>query len=213
MARKVVAEELNRDRIISSARELFGTCGYRALTMRSIAKSLGYSHGALYYHFKEKSELLYELIVKDFDDLFYELRRHITEAVYINNSLLMKMMISFIRFGLENPRHYEMIFMMDDEELQKYANREQSRCFDLFSTVIRQLANSKISTETVDPNNIAWNIFMSLHGFISYNIYYGYKFADVEAIVQDHVQFLCGMMELGRVDKTSNLLVRNHVIA
>jgi len=213
MARKVVAEELNRDRIISSARELFGTYGYRALTMRSIAKSLGYSHGALYYHFKEKSELLYELIVKDFDNLCYELRCTITDAVYINNALLKEMMIAFIRFGLENPRHYEMMFMMDDEELQNYANREQSRCFDLFSSVIRQIAGGKMSAESASPNNMAWNIFMSLHGFISYNIYYGNKFSDVEMIAQDHVQFLCGMMELNRLDQTSNMLMRNHVIA
>lgn len=213
MARKVVAEELNRDRILSSARELFGTCGYRALTMRSIAKSLGYSHGALYYHFKEKSELLYELIVGDFNELQYRLRRLISEAAYTNHVLLKKMMIEFIRFGLEHPRHYEMIYMMGDEELQIYANREQTRCFELFSLVLKQLAGGKLNTELTEQKNLSWNLFMSLHGFISYNIYYGYKFVDIENIVEDHIQFLCGMIEVNRIEKSPSIPLRNHVIA
>ncbi len=66
MARKAVAQELSRERILTEARELFATFGYRALTMRSIAKAMGYSHGALYYHFNEKAELFYALIKEDF---------------------------------------------------------------------------------------------------------------------------------------------------
>jgi len=212
MARKVVAEELSRDRIVSSAKELFGTCGYRALTMRSIAKSLGYSHGALYYHFKEKSELLYELIVSDFDNLYNELRLIMMEAIYINCALLKKMMMMFIKFGLEYPRHYEMIFMMDEEELRVYSNREQARCFELFSLVIKQLFGSKGNTDE-RQSNLVWTLFMSMHGFISYNIYYGYKFADIENSVQDHINFLSEMMEKKYMEQASTSLIRNHVIA
>ena len=36
--------------------------------MRSI-RHLGYSHGSLYYHFKEKAELFYAIVMKDFNDL------------------------------------------------------------------------------------------------------------------------------------------------
>lgn len=209
MARKAVAEELSRDRILAGARELFGTCGYRALTMRSIAKSLGYSHGALYYHFKEKAELLYELIIKDLNDFYYRQRKYITEASYINIPLLKKMMMEFIRFGLELPRHYEMMFMMDDDELQAYSQKEQTRSYELFYSVIHQLDGSKSHKESTV--NLTWSILMNLHGFISYNIYYGNKLANVQKIAEDHVRFLCEMVESACMD--SNLPLRGHETA
>jgi AcrR family transcriptional regulator len=213
MARKAVAQELNRDRILDGARELFGSCGYRALTMRSIAKALNYSHGALYYHFKEKAELLYELIVDDFDELHYRQRCHIAEAPYAGISLLRKLMTDFIRFGLEFPRHYEMIFMMDDEELQVYSKAEQARCFELFSSVIKQIIGGKPGMENSAHLNVPWNIFMSLHGFISYNIYYGNRFADVHKIVEDHIHFLCGIVDMSRVETKAKVPMRSHETA
>jgi len=213
MARKAVAQELNRDRILDGARELFGIYGYRALTMRSIAKALGYSHGALYYHFKEKAELLYELIVDDFNELHYRQRRHIAESNYASVSLLRKMMMEFVRFGLECPRQYEMIFMMDDEELQMYSKAEQARCFELFSSVIKQIIGVKPGIDTSAHLNVPWNIFMSLHGFISYNIYYGNRFEDVHKIVEDHIQFLCGIVDMSRVDAKAKVPIRSHETA
>jgi len=213
MARKAVAQELNRNRILEGARDLFSSCGYRALTMRSIAKSLGYSHGALYYHFKEKAELLYELISDDLNDFHYRQRRLVAEASYAGTGLLSKMMYEFIRFGLEYPRHYEMMFMMDDEELQAYAKSEQARSFELFATVIKQIVGNKPGFDAATQYSVPWNIFMSLHGFVSYNIYYGHRFVDVQKIAEDHIHFLCGIVEMSRMEAKSKLPMRSHETA
>lgn len=69
MARRAVEQELSRERILEAARHLFITKGYRAISMRSIGQHLGYSHGSLYYHFKEKAELFYAIVVEDFNYL------------------------------------------------------------------------------------------------------------------------------------------------
>jgi AcrR family transcriptional regulator len=190
MARKAVAQELSRERILEEARGLFATHGYRALTMRSIAKSMGYSHGALYYHFKEKAELFYALIRDDFSTLLHRQRELMKAYPQPNIGLLQRLMLEFIRFGLENPNHYEIMFMINDAEILTYSRTEQAQCLDLFSYVVREVLASH--GENADNHyKLPWSLFMSLHGFISYCIHYKQSYEEVQRLAEDHVQFLC----------------------
>ncbi len=52
-----------RDRILASALELFNQQGERKVTTNHIAAHLGMSPGNLYYHFKNKQEIIYELFL------------------------------------------------------------------------------------------------------------------------------------------------------
>ena len=190
MARKAVAQELSRERILEEARQLFAEHGYHTLTMRSIAKAMGYSHGALYYHFKEKAELFYALVNKDFHMLLEKQKEMLSRTRMGKKGQLQKLMLEFIRFGLENPYHYEIMFMINDTELQMYSRTLQAQCLDLFSTVVR-------SAMLVQPGNeqkmysMPWSLFMSMHGFISYNIRYQQNYEDVKRLAEQHVSFLC----------------------
>lgn len=47
-----------RSRILDVARELFATDGFDATSVKQIAKRVGLSDAALYYHFKNKREIL-----------------------------------------------------------------------------------------------------------------------------------------------------------
>jgi AcrR family transcriptional regulator len=193
MARKAVAQELSRERILEEARGLFATHGYRALTMRSIAKSMGYSHGALYYHFKEKAELFYALIRDDFSTLLHKQRELMREHPQPTIALLQKMMLEFIRFGLDNSNHYEIMFMINDAEILSYSRTEQAQCLDLFSGVVREV----VANRGVGPDKhftTPWSLFMSLHGFISYCIHYRQSYQEVAKMAEDHVHFLCRSM-------------------
>jgi len=190
LARKAVAQELSRERILEEARQLFAEHGYHTLTMRSIAKAMGYSHGALYYHFKEKAELFYALVNKDFHMLLEKQKEMLSRTRMGKKGQLQKLMLEFIRFGLENPYHYEIMFMINDTELQMYSRTLQAQCLDLFSTVVR-------SAMLVQPGNeqkmysMPWSLFMSMHGFISYNIRYQQNYEDVKRLAEQHVSFLC----------------------
>ncbi|MFC0214444.1 TetR/AcrR family transcriptional regulator [Paenibacillus chartarius] len=190
MARKAVAQELSRERILEEARGLFATHGYRALTMRSIAKSMGYSHGALYYHFKEKAELFYALIRDDFSTLLRRQQELMSTYAQPSIVLLQNWMLEFIRFGLDNPNHYEIMFMINDSEIMTYSRSEQAQCLELFSEVVRDVVSSYNDNSEISYT-LPWTLFMSLHGFISYSIHYKQSFAEVEKMAEDHVHFLC----------------------
>lgn len=194
MARKAVAQELSRERILEEARQLFAEHGYHALTMRSIAKSMGYSHGALYYHFKEKAELFYALVAEDFKMLLGQLREMLSRSRLGEVGQLEKLMLEFIRFGLDHPNHYEMMFMIKDPELSRYSRTEQAQCMDLFATVVRPLIARHPESEK-KLYSLPWSLFMSLHGFISYNIQYNQSFNDVKKLAEWHVRYLCSSLE------------------
>ncbi|MCP1309759.1 TetR/AcrR family transcriptional regulator [Paenibacillus tyrfis] len=190
MARKAVAQELSRMRILEEARQLFIQHGYHALTMRSIAKSMGYSHGALYYHFSEKAELFYALVNEDFKMLLERQKDMLNRSRLGDIGQLEKLMLEFIRFGLDNPHHYEIMFMIKDPELLRYSREEQSQCLDLFAAVVRAVVSRQPGNEK-KMYSLPWSLFMSIHGFISYNIHYNQAYQDVRKLAEQHVKYLC----------------------
>jgi AcrR family transcriptional regulator len=53
--------DTTRTRILETARELFGRVGFDGATVREIAKQVGITDAALYYHFRSKREILTSL--------------------------------------------------------------------------------------------------------------------------------------------------------
>jgi AcrR family transcriptional regulator len=208
VARKAVAQELSRERILEGARELFTSCGYRALTMRSIAKAMSYSHGALYYHFSDKAELCYALIKEDFSKLLHHQRELIVREQGLGINLLHKLMMEFIRFGLDNPHHYEIMFMINDPELLSYSRSEQAQCMELFATVIKQVVTGQAGADT-RKFTLPWNLFMSLHGFISYSIHYNQNFKDVRKLAEEQVRLICNSLGLDKAELRPTVTLMN----
>ncbi|MBU5440738.1 TetR/AcrR family transcriptional regulator [Paenibacillus sp. MSJ-34] len=189
MARRAVEQELTRERILEVARHLFVTKGYRAISMRSIGQQLGYSHGSLYYHFKEKAELFYALVAEDFNELCLLIERVSGQAPGEGVSKLEYVMLEFIRFGLDNPHHYEIMFLTRDEEMLAYCRTEQARCLELFAAIVRQSLSGKELTEKA-RQNIPLSLFLAVHGFISYYIQDQVSFDEIKPAALAHVKFL-----------------------
>jgi AcrR family transcriptional regulator len=198
--RKAVNEELSRGKIMEAARELFAEHGYRAVSMRMVAKALGYSHGAIYYHFQEKAELFCALVAEDFrrlSQLLIEVseRSRLAETAEGANirvqsaRVLKEVIVEFIRFGLDNKKHYETMFMIDDPEVQAYAQPEKFRCYEQFAELvtheIRELTGRSVDVRT------PWLLFVSMHGFVATYIHTDQTFQDQESLARLHADFLC----------------------
>ncbi|AOZ92175.1 TetR/AcrR family transcriptional regulator [Paenibacillus crassostreae] len=189
MARRAVEQELSRERILEAARNLFITKGYRAISMRSIGQHLGYSHGSLYYHFKEKAELFYAIVVDDFAHLSHRLIQAVGMQDLEGLTKLEYLMMDFISFGLNHPHQYEIMFMIRDEELLSYCRNEQGHCFKLFTSLVLKCLNEEQMSG--DPESLPRTLFLSLHGFISYYISDRVTFEEIQPIALSHVKVLC----------------------
>jgi AcrR family transcriptional regulator len=73
-SRRVERKERLRGEILSAASKMFADRGYEAVTLREIAKEIGYTHAVIYQHFPDKWHILAELsretiglMVRNFD--------------------------------------------------------------------------------------------------------------------------------------------------
>lgn len=183
-ARKVVDQELSRERILEVARDLFVAHGYRHLSIRQIAKELNYSHGAIYYHFESKAEIFYSLVRLGFKKLDVELNEILLDEATANHQKLENTLLGFIQFGFRNPSLYEVMFMIRDSEIDAFIQQEPNLSYERFAKAIHQLNGGKANIQSI------WSIFLSLHGFVSHLLRSNQPYENVAPMAKAHVQFL-----------------------
>lgn len=98
-----------RHEILQAASELFSEEGYESVTLRRIAEKIDYTQGAIYFYFKDKSEILTEICRETFSGLAarFDLlaKRHedpIRRLEMCSRAL--------IEFGREHPYHFRTVF-------------------------------------------------------------------------------------------------------
>jgi AcrR family transcriptional regulator len=163
-----------RTLIIDAARELFVTLGYESVTMREIAKRIGYSATSIYLHFEDKESLL--LAVCDTDML--ALAASLQEIMQITDPVeRMKVLgLGYAEFALTHPNQYRMLFMTPrepcDPEIStvKQNSAEQDAYFQLKTVVGDVYLAGKFKPEYKDPELIAQTIWAGMHGVCSLQI-------------------------------------------
>ncbi|MFP7494514.1 TetR/AcrR family transcriptional regulator [Terribacillus saccharophilus] len=173
--------DLTKDKIIEQARVLFIQQGYEKVSMRGIAKVLGCSHGALYYHFKNKASLFSEVL----DYYFHELNSIINRIMQQKDTdKVHDLLLEFIRFGLDHPHQYELMFLLKSEEMDSLMQRPATDSFIRFEAAVREAGG-------VDPQNgEIYSIFLALHGFVSLHLHRVENFDAAADAAEIHVEFL-----------------------
>jgi AcrR family transcriptional regulator len=105
--------EDRRTEVVAAARSLMVRQGVEAVSMRAIAAAAGVSPAALYLYFPDKLVLMAAVV----DDLFQGLLAAFTEAVEAAAAApepfarLAALMDAYVRWGLEHPDEYRLMFM------------------------------------------------------------------------------------------------------
>jgi AcrR family transcriptional regulator len=163
-----------RTLIIDAARELFVSKGVEAVTMREIAKGIGYSATSIYSHFADKEAVLRAICDTDFLALATSLK----DIMQIPDpkermSTLAK---GYAAFSLSHPNHYRLMFMKphapcgpDDSSLE-HNNAEQDAYMQLKTVVTAVYDAELFRTELTDVDLIAQTIWAGMHGVCSLQI-------------------------------------------
>jgi len=122
-----------------------------------------------------------------------------------NANLLHKLMMEFVWFGLNNPHHYEMMFMINEPELRQYSRTEQAQSMEMFAIVIRQVVADQPGAES-RKFTLPWNLFMSLHGLISYCIQFKQSYEDARKLAEEHIRLICVSLELDSYEQQRPLV-------
>lgn len=108
---------LRKRAILREAACLFREQGYRASTLRELAKRSGILVGSLYHHFSSKHEILFQLMDRTMTDLIDKLSQQIMEKESAEENLL-KAIYFHIQYHVSDPDST----YITDEELRNLEN-------------------------------------------------------------------------------------------
>ena len=114
-----------REDILQAALRIVEEKGAAGLTMRAVAGLLGYSATAIYQHFTGKEDLLLALKLQAGDLLTTEME--LARAEPTLEEQLFQMGRRYIRFGLQNPTFYQLMFQDMSPEAMSTQQRERMR--------------------------------------------------------------------------------------
>ena len=163
-----------RKLVLLKSKELFIKYGYTSITMRKIAQEIGHSPGSIYLYFKNKNEVFFELFNEGFRLLYNQQLNVMKSGISDPFERLTAMGKEYIRFALENPEYYDLMFMMPNPE--KFGENAKSgkgakesfgmMSFDLFREIVKDCVDAGYY-KGVDANTAAFAIWSFAHGIVS----------------------------------------------
>ncbi len=179
-----------RVEILDAVDELLTIAGNKddAVSIRAVADMVGCTPPAIYLHFFDKNELLYEVCARK----FLELEKTIDEATTGITDPIQILDVStraYVRFGLDFPEHYRFLFMnksiLTPEQLDEMRrtgvtglSRLVDRCKSCIDSGAVVATNAKL---------MAFGIWSIAHGVVSLMIAKPHvEWPQVEALL-DHV--------------------------
>lgn len=163
-----------RNLVLEKAKALFLKEGYTNITIRKIARAIGYTPATIYLYFQSKDEILYELHNEGFR-LLYEYKMTIGEPE-ISSALdrLHKGGKIYIDFALENPDYYELMFNMPEPRnfMAQHKHKEGSaddyamRSYEFLKKSV-QLCKDEGYFRDVDVDTAAFTFWSVVHGMVA----------------------------------------------
>ncbi len=151
--------------LLEAARDVLSHEGYDGLTIRRVAERAEYSLGTVYSYFADKDDLLYALVREDFARLTERLLA--IRETHQGAAAVREMLLSYVRMGLEQPRSYEIMFMLRPKLASRNVGDEPGENpYAIFRGCI-VAAIERGEFRRADPDLLAQMLWASVHGLVS----------------------------------------------
>lgn len=184
--RKEKQKEEIRKMILDASMKLFVEEGFEKVSIRRIADIIQYSPTTIYLYFKDKNEILFYLNQAGFIKLLEQNK----ELPLLQNPLLRlhKMGENYIRFGLENPEYYDLMFIqpapmekLAELNLGEWKNAELTK--EMLKNMIAECMAKGI-IKNHDVTMVAMAFWGLVHGLVSLSIRRRFeKMVDPEEVI------------------------------
>ncbi len=157
-----------RKRILDASMQLFVQEGFENVSIRRIADIIEYSPTTIYLYFKDKDEIFFNL----HEIGFLKMQEMNKDLATIQNPLirLHKMGENYIRFGMENPEYYDLMFIQKEpmEKLTEmgceWENGDAALTL-LRNTIMECMEKGYIAK--MDPILLSLSVWSTVHGLVS----------------------------------------------
>ena len=156
-----------RQQILSTAKILFIQQGYHGLSMRQIAEALGVSKAALYYHFRDKEELLLAILDSYLDQMETSLQKIRQEQVGARRQI--RTLVELILFQPADQRAVIRLSSQEMAQLSQPARQAFDRAYHRkFLDPIRSIFQEGIQSgelRPVDPTVATWALLGMMYPY------------------------------------------------
>lgn len=142
--------------------------GFGKLSMRKIANHADVTATSIYLHFDNKDDLLLTLIEESIE----RLKEYLNREVDFSKDFIQQLedlSRAYIRFALEHPQQYEIIYMVRPEEMPRYPKEKFQQIRSAYELLAEIIENGK-EKEWIDVDDSvisAYTLWAQLHGIVS----------------------------------------------
>lgn len=155
--------------ILDASVKLFLEHGYDGVSIRKIADIIEYSPTTVYLYYKDKNEILFEL-----HEIGFKKLETFNQGIFdIKNPLLRlhKLGENYLRFGLENPEYYDLMFLIPApiefiNKMKECDWKGGDNALNLLKMLLEESMNQKL-IRPGDINTMAMAIWGMVHGLVS----------------------------------------------
>lgn len=190
---------LREDILEAASRLFFEQGGAEGMTMRAVAAAAGVSPPAVYLHFADKDELIFAVC----QGLFTRLDEAVEGAADGIDDPIEAMKArgrAYVRFGLEHPDHYRVLFMQAPGNQPLHYGPEEvkaSAAFGHLMNNVATLATDPRVRDDIDPYELALDCWAFVHGLTSLLITKpDFGWPDADAMLDGHFdRMLSGLLK------------------
>ena len=157
-----------RRRILDAALRLFLEQGFEKTSIRNIAEAIEYSPATIYLYYKDKNELLFAL----HQEAFLKMMAELGQVVVVKEPFerLTEMGRKYIKYALENPEMYDLMFIMtapmETLDCRDEVWEDGLKSFCLLKTVVAQCsAAGYFKNQDVETTSLT--IWAYMHGLVT----------------------------------------------
>lgn len=192
--RRARQKALLRQEIVDAARDILAHEGYAQLSMRKVAERIEYSPTAIYLHFEDKRDLVFQVCEETFGKLVVELES--LEPEFKDPVLrLREGMRRYVAFGLRHPEHYIATFIAVPheqlpEDIERYNSPDSNgmRALGILMKVVQDCVDAG-KFRKVDPGVTARALWAALHGVTALLIQMpNFAWGDQKAVIESLVE-------------------------
>lgn len=188
-SRKMDATNANgvRKLILDAAHKLFAEEGYHSVSMRRIAKLIGYSPTTIYLYFKNKGEVFNCLLDSIFQEHLAATQR-ILEKGLEPQATLRALLLDYVEMGLSNPGAYRVGFMRETDLWPQGSDYFVKGSYtEILYELFFKTVEAVMPEDGRDPQAVrqtAWSAWAAVHGVTSLLVTYpSFPWGDVDELI------------------------------
>ena len=154
-------------KIATAVQELYLEKGIEGVSMRKVAERVGVSAPALYRYYKNKNELLNEIVVEGLKILEDYLRPAFESDTPYER--LQRLIDNYLKFALEQPRYFDYAFTVPTRSLDQFPEEIAKNQWDVFRMAVEQIeaCMDQGIFRRDDPMATAITVWAEVHGLVT----------------------------------------------